>query len=506
MNKREREEDIGENIYKELLQACEDDDADLVEELLDKVNLINDITPLRIALINGNRNVANVLLNWEGPKGEFFDATANDNEAIYILANNGDDELVQLLLKWEGPNGEHVDPTAGNNKSVRAASENGHTDVLRLLLKWRGPNGKQVDPSAENDAAIRNAAKNDDIATVKILLNWYIQNKKEKEVFDLPLVQNILNETITITMGKNDSELVYKDKCLRGRDIKKILGRGRYGTVRCLDDECRYAVKYMRTNDVRNELKVLKEMTALGIGPKFIDAWECNLDNRIDGSITMIVAEKWDGELSKDTCISKPIWYKLCKEINTLHTHGYVHGDILPKNILVKRKGKEIVDATLSDFGTVNTVDDWKMTDRYGPQGSAISIFYNYHKANGLSDYYTTNKLTLSDVENDPTHLDRDYMWKLWKNCYHEEGGICKQSAGGNRIKRGVRNRYKGGGKTEDLALIADIKREAIVMRDNNLLNEMVYLSQEVIINGSLTQSQRRTLESIRANLYDLRD
>jgi len=231
---------------------------------------------------------------------------------------------------------------------------------------------------------------------------------------------------ILIPLGTDDEQDVY-ETCLRGYELQKILGRGGYGSVAasCLAGNCNYAVKMMRSSKVNtNELNAIKTLSDKNIGAHFIDAWECDakdipqspFGDDID-PITLIVTEKWDGELPKGVCLDEGILVKLCKEIKELHSLGYVHGDILEKNILIRKRENKIIDATLSDFGFVNTIHWWQTTDSFGREGNAVETFYRYHIKNGLGEYYVDNDIELKDVQQDPTYLDKALMWKLWKLC-----------------------------------------------------------------------------------------
>jgi tRNA A-37 threonylcarbamoyl transferase component Bud32 len=77
--------------------------------------------------------------------------------------------------------------------------------------------------------------------------------------------------------------------------------------------------------------------------------------------------------LPKDLFLSYKLITKLEKEIKRLNKKGYVHMDIMPKNILVKYDEKQnIKDVTLSDFGLTEKEDN--ISQR------TISTFYRYFK------------------------------------------------------------------------------------------------------------------------------
>ena len=92
-----------------------------------------------------------------------------------------------------------------------------------------------------------------------------------------------------------------KTECLKGYQIKQLLGKGTYGSVynACLDDDCTFAVKFMNTDTQTRkdtffrEGPVTKEFSENGIGPKYYGHWLC------DNNIGIIVTEQWDGSLNK---------------------------------------------------------------------------------------------------------------------------------------------------------------------------------------------------------------
>lgn len=245
-------------------------------------------------------------------------------------------------------------------------------------------------------------------------------SKTQKVILPPPL----LRKKIEVILGNNDKDEVY-DECFRGYELKKVLGRGAYGSVAslCLKDDCNYAVKMMRTAVVEpNEIEIIKKLSNMGIGPRFIDMWTCPAVEGNDGdTVSFIVSEKWDGELPVGICLPTTVLQKLCVEISKLGNAGFVHGDILEKNVLVKYNNKKtgIIDATLTDFGTVETVKEWKQNKAFGRKGDGgkIAVFFTYHFKAGLAQYYLENNLELKDVQANPQHLDKALMWKLWKLC-----------------------------------------------------------------------------------------
>ena len=239
----------------------------------------------------------------------------------------------------------------------------------------------------------------------------------------------------TTTLGdliKGKGEFIHLPQvCLRGYQLKKVLGRGTFGTVAnaCFDGSCKYAVKIIKRGpDVEREINITKKLwEKYQIGPRFYDSWDC-------GDRHVIVTDMWDGDLPKNVCPPDHILKKLCKQIQRMHDAGYVHGDILEKNILIKTVGKEIVDTTLADFGTVRSIEDWLMLEE---KKGEIMKFHMYHfdPRNDLTDYYKENNVSLEDVLKDPRHLDKDMMWKLYKVCGTNTKTFClsNNSSGGAR-------------------------------------------------------------------------
>lgn len=218
---------------------------------------------------------------------------------------------------------------------------------------------------------------------------------------------------IQLGLDKNKARVTREvsEECLKGYKLKDILGQGSYGSVSqlCLKDDCKYAIKMSDADEnAFYEVDIIKKFSALGVGPKFIGSWECE-------NVLFIVTEKWDGTLHDDICLKENLIKKICQQIDAIHKIGYVHGDIVEKNVLVKIKNDEIIDVTLTDFGVAAPLEQWTSSD--------IITFYNYHQST-LGDYYKDNSIILEDVIKDPTHLDMALVWKMWKKC-NGQGKTC---------------------------------------------------------------------------------
>lgn len=248
-------------------------------------------------------------------------------------------------------------------------------------------------------------------------------SKKSPKVLRSPVT---IRETVFDAFGvrfQGDEEGIMLHKiCLKGYKLKKYIAEGSYGVVYQACDmkkTCNYVVKIQQL-DFHDETKMddwLRETEITGmlsmkydIGPKFLGAWLCEQDQ-----VGIIVSELWDGTLFG--CPSKELINKLQQQIDTINNLGYVHGDILPKNILVKKDSKgKIIDITLTDFGTVNTVKQWKKDEKnYG----YLETFYEYHtnSQNVTKFYYKDNRIKLADVIENPMYLDKSLMYYFDKFC-----------------------------------------------------------------------------------------
>jgi|SRR5579862_2424402 len=248
-------------------------------------------------------------------------------------------------------------------------------------------------------------------------------SKKSQKYLKSPVSKRQKNANIVELRFKGEEDgILIHEICLKGYNLEKYLAEGGYGTVyqACdMEKKCDYVIKIQKL-DFNNEPKMddwLREVKMTGIlsiehdiGPKFLGAWLCEQDE-----VGIIVSELWDGRLYD--CPPRYLIEKLQAQIDKINELGYVHGDILSKNILVKKDvdGK-IVDATLTDFGTVATAKQWKEDEKdYG----FITDFYKYHTdlVNETREYYLDNQITKKDVIKNPLHFDKALMYFFNKHC-----------------------------------------------------------------------------------------
>jgi tRNA A-37 threonylcarbamoyl transferase component Bud32 len=201
--------------------------------------------------------------------------------------------------------------------------------------------------------------------------------------------------------------------------LKRIIGEGGWGTVSkaCLKDNCNYAVKLIDLptrnswKDFKRESELAKRMSKAGLGPKFYDYWHCD-------HVGFIITDRWDSELSKSAVLSKKQLEKLWQQIEKIHSMGLVHGDLLPNNILVKvNKKNQITDITMSDFGVMDTVNEWKK------DVTRLKAFYNYYVEKGLGKYFKDYKIGIKELAENPRHLDYATLYHLSENARRKGKG-----------------------------------------------------------------------------------
>lgn len=220
--------------------------------------------------------------------------------------------------------------------------------------------------------------------------------------------------------------ITISDTCLKGYEIQKILGSGTYGSVHSaldskdyLNPNKKYAVKFQNLYVDKNkystknyniqkdfliknfteEAKISQLLNDYNIGPKIYDAWICT-----SVEIGITVTELWDSTLEeKDLCTLDPnLIQKLRNQINEMHKYYYIHYDIKPDNILVKKdKNGTIIDLTLADFGLTSKNINTSITPE---------IFYNYHSKFAPNFY---KQVTLEDVKKNPYLFDYGLLYEI---------------------------------------------------------------------------------------------
>ena len=331
-----------------------------------------------------------------------------------------------LQRKKRCPNGSHRNKKTGNcdkkaylNNDTRSfKDEETETKELRRAFKDEETETKEL----------RRAFKDEETETKEL---WKAFKDIEDEFLLLEHPQSDSMDAMSISDEENEPEELIdlpteteNEKCYREYKFNRKLGSGVYGIVNhmCKKEnelDCKYAIKVQRilNNDSRErinkELNLIKRLSNVGIGPKFISSWEC--DDKI-----YTVTEVWDGDLTGyfdgkykgfdgKLCLKSAV-DKLRNQINWFHNNGYVHGDIYPKNVLVKLDmNNVIIDVTLADFGLADLVRNYKN----GDTPVSLQTLINYHKYN--PNFYYFNDLQISDAEviKNPMHLDEALLYYL---------------------------------------------------------------------------------------------
>jgi serine/threonine protein kinase len=144
------------------------------------------------------------------------------------------------------------------------------------------------------------------------------------------------------------------------------------------------------------------------IGPTVLDTWYSVNGNLFNGYIITLKMDcdllklmentkgsKYDNYTLKENIKVKSEAIKELKyEVLKLHDLGYIHCDLMPKNILVKLEDDTITKMTITDFG---------LTDKksYVIYDTWINTLYTYHR-----NHYPFMEYTLNDIKVQPELLD----------------------------------------------------------------------------------------------------
>ena len=138
---------------------------------------------------------------------------------------------------------------------------------------------------------------------------------------------------------------------------KKKLAKGAFGKVyKAERDGQRVALKFQNLDDAEDNFELERCLTEWlseeGIGPRFVDQFVIK-----EARLGVIATELWHGTLEdymhkhKRSTVPQIVMDKLRQQVRKLHHLDHVHLDIHEGNVLLKLRGSEVVDATLTDFG-----------------------------------------------------------------------------------------------------------------------------------------------------------
>ena len=156
-----------------------------------------------------------------------------------------------------------------------------------------------------------------------------------------------------------------KNTCLKGYKYERDLGSGSFGNVILASKGGhKYAIKviglenysstsYYNYNNINNEIKLTREMSKLGVGPEFHEAFYCFNGN--NSSLYIVLEymnegslEQWKIKTGKQ--IPTDLKKDLKTKLNLLHKNDIFHLDIAERNILLTNKNGKL-EVYLGDFG-----------------------------------------------------------------------------------------------------------------------------------------------------------
>ena len=109
-----------------------------------------------------------------------------------------------------------------------------------------------------------------------------------------------------------------------------------------------YDVK--RYHQEKQNIKTLEKITKILL-----------VDSFIDGRVGFIITSCFDNAISWNNVLKKNeklVIKNLILQINQIHKLGYIHGDVVPKNILVSKSGK-VAFIDLEDMNKTNKISDF---------------------------------------------------------------------------------------------------------------------------------------------------
>ncbi len=284
-----------------------------------------------------------------------------------------------------------------------------------------------------------------------VLINLSMIHNRRKNIIDL--LEIITQRDITI----NGTKYSIGYNCLNNYTLEKFIGKGGFGIVHsaCLANNCNFIVKIQYTNnEAKMEIEVMKKLNEIPDynGVRLIYNSEC-VDQLRHEKISIIVMDKWDGDIEKHPVAADKIDTFLdviSTQIKILHNLGYVHWDILPKNVLYKKPGQ----FSIADFGACRHENDKPYNaafyDSYYFENTPyVDILskdnLNINKNNirgllneykGIVDYfilykyiYLKNKLTYSKEysEKEISSLSKTYLIVLLEQDSHKGVDILKK-------------------------------------------------------------------------------
>lgn len=226
------------------------------------------------------------------------------------------------------------------------------------------------------------------------------------------------SKLLTVMLNNDGKKKTFKFNlnCL-GNELRleEKIGAGAFGAafIACTVRGCDRVLKivplgsgFTSKKRFAQEAEMTLAMSTAGIGAKLYNSFICTTSGEL--SVGVLVLERWDGDMNKDdieqVAQSIPLQDILASHIEKLHDLGYVHYDVQPKNVLVRRAGKKVIDLRLTDWGLTEKRDTLL-------QKSWLKKLYKYH-AN--DNHYTSlglREITFEQVVSNPELLDAGLLF-----------------------------------------------------------------------------------------------
>lgn len=180
-------------------------------------------------------------------------------------------------------------------------------------------------------------------------------------------------------------------------ELQQLLGKGGYGSVYSAQrGGAALAVKIQTLPDqllaqFLNEAELTRIASDGDFGPKLVLARNCPITD--DMFLGTFVLEKYDTDLQNwwqqykesESHVQSLCDSNLLARIDRMHSYGIVHGDLFPKNILVKHdRDGYITDAAPSDFGlavdltNAKSLQEWKKYYPLEAMAKLLESFYDF--------------------------------------------------------------------------------------------------------------------------------
>lgn len=226
---------------------------------------------------------------------------------------------------------------------------------------------------------------------------------------------------VELHIGRKGEAAWLTPQSLKGYTFDRVLGSGTSGTVfdahrddDSMEDQVAIKTEFA-SEEFKRECSLMKRMSRLGVCPMFVSCW-------IKEGVGFLATEKWDISLSdwikrnkinrysKGYPLPSFLISRLRRHIEKMHSHNYVHGDLMEKNIMLRLdRHRRPVDICLTDFGLTMHVQEWSK------HLSFLKTLFEYHMndCNYTDRYFRENRIEFSDVVKDPKHLDRALLYYM---------------------------------------------------------------------------------------------